>query len=64
VVLNVMTIPNGQHVLLPVDPSKVFDEGEYLLSTIGWYLASSGTELPWVILPDPFCLEDSSCSRD
>jgi len=63
-VLNAMTIPNGQHVILPVDPNKVFEEGEYLLNAIGWYLASGGTELPWVVLPDPFCLEDSSCRRD
>ncbi|MCA9604212.1 MAG: hypothetical protein KC619_01370, partial [Myxococcales bacterium] len=62
-VINAMTIPNGQHVLLPVDPDKVFDEGEYLLNAIGWYLASGGTELPWVVLENPFCLEDSSCAR-
>lgn len=64
IVLNAMTVPNGQHVLLPVDPAKAFDEGEYLLNVIGWYLASGGTELPWVVLRDPFCLEDSSCVRD
>ena len=63
VVLNAMTIPNGQHVLLPVDPDKVFDEGEYLLNAIGWYLASGGSELVWETLEDPFCLEDSSCVR-
>ena len=63
VVLNAMTIPNGQHVLLPVDPDKVFDEGEYLLNAIGWYLASGGSELVWEVLEDPFCLEDSSCVR-
>lgn len=63
VVLTAMAVPNGQHVLLPVDPTKVFDEGEYLVNVIGWYLASHGTELPWVVLPDPFCLESSSCSR-
>lgn len=62
-VINAMTIPNGQHVLLPVDPAKVFDEGEYLLNAIGWYLASGGTELPWVVLEDPFCLEQSTCPR-
>lgn len=64
VVLNAMTIPNGQHVLLPVDPEKIFDEGEYLLNAIGWYLASGGTELPWVVLRNPFCLESSSCVHD
>ena len=58
-----MTIRNGQHVLLPVDPDKVFDEGEYLLNAIGWYLASGGSELVWETLEDPFCLEDSSCVR-
>lgn len=63
-VLNAMTIPIGQHVLLPVDPDKIFDEGEYLLNVIGWYIASEGTELPWHVLPDPFCLEDSSCVRE
>ncbi|MCB9596346.1 MAG: hypothetical protein H6719_26725 [Sandaracinaceae bacterium] len=63
-VINAMTIPQGQHVLLPVDPNKVFDEGEYLLNAIGWYLASGGTELPWVVLEDPFCLEDSTCARE
>ncbi len=61
-VLNAMTIPVGQHVLLPVDPTKIFDEGEYLLNTIGWYLASEGRELPWTILADPFCLESSTCA--
>lgn len=62
-VLNAMTVPVGQHVLLPVDPTKVFDEGEYLLNVIGWYLASGGSEVPWEVLEDPFCLEDSSCVR-
>lgn len=62
--INAMTIPVGQHVLLPVDPDKVFDEGEYLLNAIGWYLASGGTELPWIVLPDPFCLERSACRRE
>ena len=61
-VLNAMAIPVGQHVLLPVDPSKVFDEGEYLLNAIGWYLASEGRELPWEVLPEPFCLERSTCA--
>lgn len=61
-VINAMAIPNGQHVLLPVDPAKAFDEGEYLVSAIGWYLASHGRELPWVVLPDPFCLERSACA--
>ena len=64
IVLNAMTIPTGQHVLLPVDPGKIFDESEYLLNVIGWYLASDGTELAWQELPDPFCLETSSCSRE
>ncbi len=64
VVLNAMTIPSGQHVLLPVDPSKIFDEGEYLLNVIGWYLASGGSELPWYALSNPFCLEDTSCVRE
>jgi len=63
-VLNAMTVPHGQHVILPVDPDKLFDDGEYLLNVIGWYLASGGTELPWVVLDDPFCLEDSSCRRE
>jgi hypothetical protein len=63
IVLNAMTNPTGQHVLLPVDPNKIFDESEYLLNAIGWYLASNGTELPWRVLADPFCLEDSSCAR-
>jgi hypothetical protein len=45
-----------------VDPSKVFDEGEYLLNAIGWYLASEGRELPWEVLPEPFCLERSTCA--
>ncbi len=62
VVLNAMTAPRGQHVLLPVDGSKNFDESEYLLNVIGWYLASHGSELPWNVLEDPFCLESSSCS--
>lgn len=62
--LNAMTVPVGQHVLLPPDPTKVFDEGEYLLNVIGWYLASESRELPWHVLPDPFCLEDSSCARE
>lgn len=61
-VLNAMAIPVGQHVLLPVDPSKVFDEGEYLINVIGWYLASGGRELAWEVLPDPFCLEQSACA--
>jgi hypothetical protein len=61
-VLNAMAIPNGQHVLLPVDPAKFFDEGEYLINTIGWYLASGGRELAWSVLPDPFCLEQSLCA--
>lgn len=61
-VLNAMAVPVGQHVLLPVDPSKLFDEGRYLVSAIGWYLASRGRELPWVVLPDPFCLERSTCA--
>jgi hypothetical protein len=59
--LNVYAIPSGQHVLLPVDPRKAFDEGEYMLNTIGWYLASGGSELPWIVLDDPFCLEQSMC---
>ncbi|HJL18583.1 MAG TPA: hypothetical protein RMH99_23180 [Sandaracinaceae bacterium LLY-WYZ-13_1] len=63
-VLNAMTLPTGQHVLLPVDPTKVFDESEYLLNVIGWYLASGGTELAYQRLEDPFCLEDSSCARE
>jgi len=63
IILNAMTIPNGQHVLLPVDPDKIFDEGEYLLNVIGWYLSSGGSELPWHVLPDPFCLEDTTCVR-
>ncbi len=54
--------PFGQHVLLPVDPRKAFDEGEYLLNAIGWYLASAGRELAWEVLVDPFCLERSSCA--
>ena len=61
-VLNAMAIPIGQHVLLPVDPTKAFDEGEYLLNAIGWYLASEGRELAWEVLPDPFCLESSTCA--
>ena len=61
VVLNAMTNPTGQHVILPVDPEKLFDEGEQLLNLIGWYLASGGTELAWQEV-DPSCLEDSSCS--
>ena len=64
VILNAMTSPRGQHVLLPVDGSKIFDESEYLLNTIGWYLASHGAELPWNVLADPFCLESSSCARE
>lgn len=63
-ILNAMTVPRGQHVLLPVDGSKIFDESEYLLNAIGWYLASHGAELPWNVLEDPFCLESSSCIRE
>lgn len=62
-VLNVMTIPHGQHVLLPIDPTKVFDESEYMLNAIGWYLGSGGAELAWQEVADPTCLERSSCSR-
>lgn len=61
-VLNAMALPVGQHVLLPVDPRKVFDEGAYLISAIGWYLASEGRELPWVVLDDPFCLLEATCA--
>lgn len=61
-VINAMAVPVGQHVLLPVDPRKVFDEGEYLVNAIGWYLASEGRELAWEVLDDPFCLEQSSCA--
>ncbi|MGE0788365.1 MAG: hypothetical protein AB7S26_22010 [Sandaracinaceae bacterium] len=63
-ILNVLTVPVGQHVFLPVDPTKGFDESEYMLNVIGWYIASAGTELPWNVLPDPFCLETSSCIRE
>lgn len=64
IVLNAMTLPIGQHVISPVDPAKLFDEGEYLINVIGWYLASHGTELAWDELSDPFCLQDSSCARE
>ncbi len=60
-VINAMAVPVGQHVLLPIDPSKVFDEGAYLISAIGWYLASEGRELAWEVLDDPFCLERLEC---
>jgi hypothetical protein len=60
--LHAYAVPFGQHVLLPVDPRKRFDEGEYLLNAIGWYLASQGRELAWEVLADPFCLERSSCA--
>ncbi|MFK7985862.1 MAG: hypothetical protein AB8I08_07500 [Sandaracinaceae bacterium] len=63
IVLNPMTVPHGQHVLLPIDPTKVFDESVFLLNALGWYLGSGGTELAWQELEDPFCLESSSCAR-
>ena len=61
-IINAMAVPVGQHVLLPIDPSKVFDEGAYLVSAIGWYLASEGSELAWEVLDNPFCLERSTCA--
>jgi hypothetical protein len=60
--IHAYAFPVGQHVILPVDPRKRFDEGEYLINAIGWYLASGGRELAWYVLPDPSCLESSSCA--
>lgn len=63
--LNVVILPRGNHVILPVDPAKAFDEGEYMLNTIGWYLVSGGTELPYEIDPlGHHCLETSACRID
>lgn len=61
-VLNGMIVPRGNHVVLPTDPTKSFDEGAYFINMIGWYLASGGREL--LYQSDPaghHCLATSDC---
>ncbi len=60
--VHAMTVPEGQHVILPVDPRKAWDDGAYFLNLIGWYLASGGSDLPYLSRPaDHECLERSTC---
>jgi hypothetical protein len=60
--VNAMTLPEGQHVVLPVDPRKAWDDGAYFVNLIGWYLASEGRDLPYLSRPDEHqCLERNEC---
>ncbi|MBZ0121195.1 MAG: hypothetical protein K8H88_29640, partial [Sandaracinaceae bacterium] len=59
-IVHAMTLPLGQHVVLPVDPRKAWDDGAYFNNLIGWYLASQGTDLPYLSRPTEHqCLERS-----
>ncbi len=59
---HLMVYPVGQHIVLPTDPRKPFDEGAYMLGAIGWYLASAGKEIPWHAMPsEHHCLEQTAC---
>jgi len=61
-IVHAMTVPEGQHVILPVDPRKAWDDGAYFLSLVGWYLASGGSDLPYLSRPaEHECLERRTC---
>lgn len=60
--VHAMTVPRGQHVVLPIDPRKAWDDGRYFVNLIGWYLASEGTDLPYLSRPTEHqCLEENTC---
>jgi hypothetical protein len=60
--VHAMTVPHGQHVVLPIDPNKIWDDGRYFINLIGWYLASGGSDLPYLSRPTEHeCLEANTC---
>ncbi|GAB4201642.1 MAG: hypothetical protein OHK0013_13930 [Sandaracinaceae bacterium] len=60
--VNAMTLPRGQHVVLPVDPRKPWDDGAYFVNLIGWWLASEGSDLLYASRPaEHHCLARSEC---
>ncbi len=60
--VHAMTVPRGQHVVLPIDPRKAWDDGSYFVNLIGWYLASGGSDLPYLSRPTEHqCLEANTC---
>ena len=61
-VLAAMIYPRGNHVFDLYNPEKPFDEAEYLVGLIGWYLASGGHEPLYYTSPSGHhCLEDNTC---
>ncbi|MBL8682826.1 MAG: hypothetical protein JNK05_26915 [Myxococcales bacterium] len=60
---NAYIVPDGTHVFLPSDPSQPFDIGLYMTNLVARFLATKGTDLPYVT--DPMghrCMATSSCS--
>lgn len=63
-VLNAYVIPRGIHGFNVIfDPTIGFDNAVYLFNTLGRYVRTHGTDLPYVTDPmGHHCQEDSSCS--
>ena len=60
--LTAYILPIGHHVILPTDPQKLFDDGEYFANLVGWYYGSLGTDLLYLSEPaGHHCLEESTC---
>jgi hypothetical protein len=61
--VNAYIEPRGTHVFLPSDPSQPFDIGLYMTNLVARFLATKGTDLPYVTDPmGHHCMATSSCS--